>query len=179
MKALARFADIHTHRRRGPDCITNLEAGQSIDTAPGEAYYSAGIHPWDTGSPVPDYLWQWLEHIAADQRVVAIGECGLDALSGGPSEVQTEVFIRQARLAERVEKPLIIHAVRSWPQIMALRRRLCPRQTWIIHGFRGKPELARQLLAAGFDISKGTRYNPAALAVIPPDRLHRETDTAE
>ncbi len=47
---------------------------------------------------------------------------------------------------------------------------------WIVHGFRGKAELARQLLAAGMDISLGERFNSEAARVIPAERLHYETD---
>jgi TatD DNase family protein len=66
--------------------------------------------------------------------------------------------------------------VKAYSEIMALKRELRPMQPWIIHGFRGKPELARQLLCADFYISLGERFNPAAAAVIPADRLLVETD---
>lgn len=51
---------------------------------------------------------------------------------------------------------------------MELRKAFRPKQRWIIHGFRRKPELARQLVDAGFDISIGTKYNPGVPAVVPP-----------
>ena len=45
----------------------------------------------------------------------------------------------------------------------------------IIHGFRGKPELARQLTAAGFFLSLGARYNPASERFA----LFRESDMSD
>jgi Tat protein secretion system quality control protein TatD with DNase activity len=46
----------------------------------------------------------------------------------------------------------------------------------IIHGFRKGPQLARQLLDAGFSISIGTHHHPDILSIIPPHRLYHETD---
>lgn len=138
-----------------------------------DALYSVGWHPW---WPLPADM-AWVESTAADPRVVIIGECGIDRRRGvGTVDEQTALTRRHAELAERLAKPLLLHVVGAWSEIIALRRAMRPAQPWIIHGFRGKPELARQLLDAGFHISLGERYNPATLAVIPPDRLFRESD---
>ncbi len=59
---------------------------------------------------------------------------------------------------------------------MALKKELKPTQPWIIHGFRGKPQQAGQLLRAGFNLSLGPNFNPETARVIPSDRLHIETD---
>lgn len=173
---LSDFTDIHSHRHRGPRIITCLEPGDEITTPLGEAWYSVGIHPWSTSEPIDDETWAELERMASDPRVIAIGEAGLDALKGGDEASQEAIFRRQAALSERMELPLIIHCVKRYGRIMELRKEIKPRQRWIIHGFRGKPELARQLLTAGFDISLGEKYNPETPAVIPPDRLFRESD---
>lgn len=174
MKALARFTDIHSHSRCGADIVTNLDYGAEIATAPGEAWYSVGFHPWDTaGGAMPDM--EYLRRLAADARVVAIGEAGIDRLRGDTA-TQREVFRRQALLAEEVGKPLIIHCVKAWDDILALRRELKPNVEWIIHGFRGGVEQARQLLAAGFMLSLGERHAPGADDFIPSERLYRETD---
>lgn len=140
-----------------------------------DALYSVGWHPW---WPLPSAAdMEWVERMAADPRVVMIGECGVDRRRGSGSPArQLELTERHAALAESLGKPLLLHVVGAWSEIMALRRRMRPSVPWIIHGFRGKPQLARQLLDAGFDISLGLKYNPDTPAVIPPDRLHRETD---
>ena len=173
---LEEFTDIHSHVHRGPRILTNLEPGDDIDTALGEAWYSVGIHPWSTTEAVDDATWAELERMAADPRVIAIGEAGLDALRGADEATQEAIFRRQAALSERMELPLIIHCVKGYGRLIALRKELRPRQRWIVHGFRGKPELARQLLAAGFDISLGEKHNPATAEIIPPERLFRESD---
>lgn len=175
MKALGNFDDIHSHSRRGPATVTNLEYGAEIDTAPGEAWYSVGFHPWDTvGGAQPDM--EYLRRMASDSRVVAVGEAGIDRLRGGDAAAQREAFRLQALLAEEVGKPLIIHCVRAWDDIIALHRELKPRVEWIIHGFRGGREQARQLLAAGFMLSLGERHAPGAEDFIPEERRYRESD---
>ncbi len=139
--------------------------------------YSMGIHPWHTDSLPPDWK-QRLDRAARQPGVVAIGEAGLDRLRGADLDTQLRVLERHVALSEELQLPLILHVVKAFNEIIALRRRLRPQQRWIIHGFRGKPQLARQLLDHGFDISLGEHFNPDTAAIIPSDRLHFETDTS-
>ena len=80
------------------------------------------------------------------------------------------------RLSEKNSLPLILHVVKAFPEIIALKKELKPRQPWIIHGFRGKPELAKELHRHGFFLSLGERHNPDAAAIIPAERLLLESD---
>ncbi len=167
------FRDIHTHNLdAGCDSIINLPLHSPV---PESGYYSVGIHPWDAASATEADIEE-IERMAAHPRVMAIGETGLDKLRGGHIERQREVLERHIAISESVGKPLILHVVKAFPELIQLRRQLKPRQRWIIHGFRGRPELAGELLRHGFDISIGSRFNPAAAAIIPPDRLFHETD---
>lgn len=162
-------ADIHTHNPDATDAVINLDPGMAM--RPG-ALYSVGWHPW-----WPDPDMDWVERLAQLPDVVMIGECGIDKRRGAMSPLcQLELTRRHALLAERLAKPLILHIVGAWAEIIALHRELRPRQPWIIHGFRGKPQLAAQLVRAGFHISLPSNANPATAAVIPPSRLLRETD---
>lgn len=178
MRELSSFADVHSHVRCGNDVITNLE----LFAIPGDGWYSAGIHPWELSKIIEEGrledAWQWVENVAASDRVVAIGETGLDGRHAPlvPWEAQTQVFVRHIDLANRLGKPLIVHCVGAWKRLIDLAPAI--RVPAVVHGFRGKPELARQLLAAGFDLSFGARCNPASYAATPLSRRHRETDTA-
>ncbi len=165
--------DVHTHNPTAHDAIINVEPGFSAYRH--DALYSIGIHPWNTPLATPQLLAA-LEAEAARPEIVAIGEAGLDKLKGGPLHKQIELFEKQVALSEKLAKPLIVHCVRAWAELLEVHRRLRPRQPWIIHGFRGKPQLARQLLSNGFYLSVGEKCNPDTLAMIPPDRLLRETD---
>lgn len=169
------ITDVHTHVARTPHAIISVGPD---DERPGGYYYSVGIHPWDTAADSAE-LERRLDAVreaVRDEAVLAVGECGIDRLRGGDAATQRRLFEAQARIAEECGKPLIIHVVRAIDDIIAIRRRLRPTVPWIIHGFRGKPEQARQLTALGFHLSAGPRTPAATLAAIPPDRLLRESD---
>lgn len=136
--------------------------------------HSVGIHPW--------YIYNVEEQLAGLERqallpgVVAIGEAGLDKLAEAPLERQQEVFKASAALAESLGVFLIIHCVKAWDELIALKKELKPRMPWIIHGFRGNAALAGQLIRQGFYLSFGEHFNPAAVRIAWPDRLFAETD---
>lgn len=178
MKPLSQYRDIHSHTRQKAadgDTIVNIEPGEQM--IPGGTY-SVGIHPWSTSCPVTLNELKDLIKTARDPRVVAIGECGFDRLRGADIPTQKSIFDFQARLGQRLGKPLIIHAVKANDLLFeAIKRHRPDPGQWIIHGFRGNPESARQLLRAGFALSLGEKYNPAALQIIPSDRLYHESDS--
>lgn len=166
-----KVSDIHTHNlQAGSGAVINLDRYGRM--RPDHELYSVGWHPW-----WPQADMEWVRQTARDSRVVVIGECGIDKKRGAAGiEEQIELTREHARLSEDLDKPLLLHIVGAWAEIIALRRQFKPTQRWIIHGFRGKPELARQLLSEGFDISLGHRFNPQTERIIPPERLFRETD---
>ena len=143
-----------------------------------EGFYSVGIHPWKV-KEAGELQWQCLEEALHHPQVLAVGEAGLDRCTDVPLALQQEVFVRQARLAEQVGKPLIIHLVRAADELLRLHKLLHPSQPWIIHGFRGKPQQASQLLRAGFYLSFGERYNIETVRIVPLDRIFLETDEAD
>ena len=102
-----------------------------------------------------------LRVLVSGSGVVAIGEAGLDTLAESPMDLQKEVFLAQANLAEETHKPLIIHCVKAWADLIACKKAVKPEMPWIIHGFRGNGELASQLVRLGFYLSFGDRFNPS------------------
>lgn len=170
------IADCHTHNLVATNAI--ISVAPDFDRFDPSKPYSVGIHPWRTTAATDDNF-QRLEYLAAMSHVVAIGEAGIDRNRGAERNRQIAIFRRQAELAESVGKPLIIHCVGGWNDILQVRRELNPQQPWIAHGFRGKPELARQLINAELYISLGERFNPAAVEIIPLERLFVETDESK
>lgn len=172
---LESFKDIHSHDRSRAldgDTIVNIEPGEKMLP---KGTYSIGIHPWKSNETGLNELRN-LVIGAHDPRVVAIGECGFDKLRGADMDRQQRLFEFHARLAEKTGKPLIIHAVGANDRLVETIRRMRPSVEWIIHGFRGKPQLALQLLRAGYSLSLGKIYNRDTERVIPASRLYRETD---
>ena len=138
-------------------------------------FFSAGLHPWDVTEQFEDQLIA-LEKLLANPQVLAVGECGFDALKGPSHELQEKAFVRQVELSERFRKPMILHVVRDFESVIRLRKQLKPTQPWLIHGFRGGPEQMNQLYANGILVSFGLKHNPESLRQVPSDRLFLETD---
>lgn len=139
--------------------------------------YSVGLHPWHIGDDWQQKI-EKLKDAAQHQLVVAIGETGLDSLKGASLEVQEQVMQAHINIASASGKPLIIHCVRTSQQVLKLWRDNpeAHNVAWVIHGFRGNENVARQLLDAGFYLSYGSKHNAEALAITPIDHLLVETD---
>lgn len=166
--------DIHTHTP-APGAVVNRYPGEPF--IPGMVH-SIGIHPWHTRETT-DRLIASLRTLAAHPATVAIGETGIDQLRGADTARQENIFRIHAELAEIHSKPLIIHSVRSHHLILSLHKQLRPASPWIIHGFRGNPTTARQLVAAGLLLSLGPRFNPDVPTLLPAEKLLLETDNSD
>ena len=142
-------------------------------TYPPHVRFSVGIHPWSITENWQE-TFALVEAEAEGSEMWAIGECGLDKVSGGDFFTQMEVFKAHIQLSESLQKPLIIHCVKAHNEMVSLRQQLeaaCKKegrepQSWVIHGFRGKPELAKQLMAKGIMLSFGHQYNVETLRFV-------------
>ncbi len=175
--------NIHTHQitTEDPTRVSILDVEPlDFDVAKStynNQYFSCGIHPWY--SEDSEVRFQHLSRIASDPKVVAIGETGLDKINGPSMEVQISLFKLHIELSEELKKPLIIHAVKAWEELYHIRKELSPTQNWIIHGFRGNPQITQQMVKAGFMFSIGERFNTESLKYIPKESLFLETDESE
>ncbi len=175
------MSDFHTHNLQATDATINLPMEWTLhpeEFQPREgATYSAGIHPWWTAdASQTEQMLQALPQLLQHPQVVALGECGLDSLRGAPLDEQERIFRLQIGMAEAYGKPVTLHIVRCFDRLLRLHKQLRPTTQWTVHGFRGKPALARQLLQAGLDLSFGLHYNPQSWDITPEGRRHRETD---
>jgi len=138
---------------------------------------SVGLHPWHINERYEQEL-ETVARFASSPQVVAIGEAGLDKLTGTPFPLQQAVFLQQAAIAEKVQKPLIIHCVKAYPELIRLKKELNPRNTWIIHGFRGKAAIAQELILHDFCLSfgKGLDYLEKTICSVPLEKIFLETD---
>ncbi|MCD7936150.1 MAG: TatD family hydrolase [Tannerellaceae bacterium] len=176
------YCNIHTHHFTPHEDNTLSIRNYLVGVDPKELLfadhlYSAGIHPWYIADPEKQY--RELEQLVQEKNVLAVGEAGLDKLSAVPGNIQEQVFIKQAILAQEIHKPLLIHCVKSWELLLRIRKEVHPTVPWIIHGFRGNEILAGQLIQAGFLLSFGLHFNPQSLQVAWPDALFTETDDSE
>lgn len=175
--SLIMIVDIHTHSSAPThQAIVNVEPLQ-FNPVEGQLY-SVGIHPWNSTKIDADYL-KLLDKAVSHPTVVAIGETGVDALRGASKECQIELFKYHIGLSEQIQKPIVIHAVRTYNDIIMLHKLLSPRMAWVIHGFRGNVNVARKLLSADILLSFGEYYNSESLIYTPIDKMFVETDESK
>ena len=176
-----KYYDIHAHKPSiHPEDVTIVNLIVKGDIAVNSqlsTFNSVGVHPWYIDHP--EKQLETLCSFASNPQVVAIGEAGLDKLTETPLSLQEELFLTQAKLAGKVRKPLIIHCVKAWPELIAARKKIAPEMPWVIHGFRGNGILAEQLIRQGFLLSFGEKFNPEALQKAWPFSLLTETDDSE
>lgn len=173
------YINLHTHTIGNNTSIVNLfpeQAQQIIDEHP-HHFFSVGLHPCFIGDNVEKQLLQ-IAKLSTHQQVLAIGEIGLDKRAETPLEKQIEIFEAQIHIAEKAQKPIIIHCVKAYSEILSIKKELRIKVDIIFHGFRGKPELAKQIIKAGGYISVGKQaiYIPETIKEIPINQLFIETD---
>lgn len=167
-----KFFDIHTHHR---DADSNSSILNSVSYIT-ERNISIGLHPWHIDKEWRRKLDEIAEH-ANKENVWAIGECGIDRINSlADIERQKEIFQQQVLIAEKVSKPIIIHCVKGFDEVIAIHKSIKPKQAWIIHGFRGNSLQAEQLIRQGFYLSLGERFNEESAKAIPNNKLFIESD---
>ena len=169
--------DVHSHIKQ-PGTIQILQSNEAVLD---DSFFSAGIHPWESAQF--NSKIKGLVKLAEHENCIAIGECGLDKLTGPSLDIQQEVFEAQLLLSEQLQLPVIIHCVRSFSEIVQMRRKLKPIQTWVLHGFN-KSSLLDKLISEDMMISIGSSIlNNTSLQDclnhIPNQKLLFETDNAD
>lgn len=164
--------DIHTHTPGNSNALLNYYA--HFEQSAAAPACSLGLHP-----RYPDQAsYKQLETWAGQQQVLAIGECGLDKLCDTEWSLQVQLFRQQIALANKLDKPLIIHCVRAYSECIQLLS--AAKVPVIFHGFNRGRSIAQMLLTKGFYLSTGAAvFNPAfgsVFATLPVDRLFFETD---
>lgn len=178
------YFNLHTHQLQHPEGVTALVNQYPWEFHEGLPCYSIGIHPWYIDPQ------QWTKHLdfmetkMSDPACLAMGECGLDKRIYIPWELQVEVFEAQIQLAERYQKPLVIHCVGAYSELIALKKKNHIKVPVIIHGFSKNTQVAQELIKAGCYLSFGKYLlrNPELKEVflsVPSDKLFLETDTIE
>lgn len=142
-------------------------------------FYSMGIHPWELSQNNLEKQWGRMSELQPSKQMIAIGETGLDKLAQAPMDLQLPIFKAHVDASETFKLPIIIHCVKAMEELLAVKKEFRTKQPWIWHGFRGKPEQAKQLLKLGFYLSFGEYYPDEAMLAVPPERLFLETDNSQ
>jgi len=116
-------------------------------------------------------------------NIIAIGETGIDRVCTTPLILQEQIFKQHIDISEKEKKPLIIHSVHSYYDILKFHKKHKPIMPWILHGYNGNQEITKQFLKYNIYFSLGQIQNNNKinniLNIIPRDRLFVETDNAK
>lgn len=169
------FLDFH-HHKPNQTGIYNLNLNEEIPAGK----FSVGLHPKDITENWK-YDFDKIKDISLSENCLAIGECGLDGLISIDINIQNDVLKAHISWAEEVQKPIIIHCVRRFSQILHYKKTKIP---LVIHGFNKKENIALELLEAGFYLSFGyaALENLSLQNIIkniPIHRLFLETDDSD
>jgi TatD DNase family protein len=145
-----------------------------------EADCSVGLHPWYINENTERDLGLMVDALGLSQ-VLAIGECGMDKNISTPFADQQPVFDQQVRLAKTYRKPLIIHCVRAFQEIVGCLKKVNFSEAVVFHGYRKNWTLAQQLIDQGYYLSIGKHClngsQDELLENISLSHLFLETDT--
>lgn len=181
------FVDLHTHKKNKTNHISIYNALDinEIPESKENFHVSAGLHPWFIKSE----LWQnnlnEYEKVISGKNIFAIGECGIDMTINIKTDIQKIIFNEHLLWAAKYNKTVIIHCVKAFNEVIAIKKKHNINQPCIIHGFNNNINIARQLINGGFYISFGAALlnngsNASnAIKQIPVDRIFLETDDSD
>lgn len=118
------FFNFHTHQFTNQSTILELVNQYPNEFDASIPFYSVGIHPWYIREDKIDEDLRIIEEKLQTKNCLAIGECGLDKRIEVPLEQQIIVFEKQLALAEKYKKPVVIHCVAAFQEVIAIKKKL-------------------------------------------------------
>jgi TatD DNase family protein len=177
------FINLHSHKSPDDGSLAIVNCSGDFDALAEKGLFSAGLHPWYLNAETVDFQFESLKANVFKASIIAIGECGLDRVCDTPWELQAQTFIRQINLANEINKPMIIHCVRAFDEVLSLLKQNNNKQAVIFHGFNKNLVLARRIIEAGHYLSFGNVLRNKNIQDIfvqlPLNKLFLETDASE
>jgi TatD DNase family protein len=186
------FIDIHTHTlRKSSEIISiynypiNEVNSLELNEKKTEVNFSIGIHPWHI-DPLNYYSQlKNVEKQLVESNAVFLGECGLDKLKCSDFNLQRTVFQHQINMAMKYQKPMILHCVKAFDEVLAMLKNKVAPDKVIFHGFHKSPEMAFDLTSKGYFISLGkslflqSERMKTVFEKVNPGKIFFETDDSE
>ena len=181
---MTKFINLHTHQFSKDSEVIEIVNQYPWAFDASIPNYSIGIHPWfiDENRLAAD-----LDCIAEKLQLapcLALGECGLDKRIDIPMAVQMSVFRKQLEIVKQTNKPVVLHCVAAYEEMIAIKKEMKIANPMIVHGFSKNEQVAQSLLNNGFYLSFGKYLvrNPEmekVLKFVPENQILLETDTIE
>lgn len=173
------YVNLHTHQLVSNSEIISIYNNRVGEPLFLEQFFSIGIHPYDADTIKADESFNAIEKVISHKNCLAIGECGLDKVSKTNFENQKYLFEKQLQLSLIHKKPVIIHCVKAFNELLEVTKPYQNHIPLIIHGFNKSEQLAKDLIKNHFYLS----VNPLAIKqttfnfnVLPIEKLFLETD---
>ena len=181
---MTKFINLHTHK------FSNLlDVIEVVNQYPWEfnasiPNYSIGIHPWYIDENRLESDLEIIKEKLQLNECLALGECGLDKRIEIPLDLQISVFKKQLEIVRLTNKPIVLHCVAAYDEVITIKKEMKIENPMIIHGFSKNEQVAKSLLNNGFYLSFGKYLlrNPDLEKVFtfaPENQILLETDTIE
>ncbi len=185
LRSTLTYINIHSHHLGSQNDFTIINKHHDFLKFIDSSYYSIGLHPWYIKENSFQEELVIVEDVAKNKNILAMGECGLDRLCSTNWELQKKVFISQIKIAEQLNKPIIIHCVKAFDELIKIKKELNIKLPLIVHGYNNNQQIASELVKNGFYFSFGKALLKAdsnassIISTIPLDRIFLETDDAD
>lgn len=181
---MTKFINLHTHKFSNLSDVIEVVNQYPWEFNASVPNYSIGIHPWYVDENRLETDLEIIKEKLQLTGCLALGECGLDKRIEIPLDLQISVFKKQLELVKETQKPIVLHCVAAYDEVIAIKKEMKIENPMIIHGFSKNEQVAQSLLKNGFYLSFGKYLlrNPDLEKVFtfaPENQILLETDTIE
>ena len=181
---MTKFINLHTHKFSNLSDVIEVVNQYPWEFDTSIPNYSIGIHPWYIDEKRLEKDLEVINEKLQLPECLALGECGLDKRIEIPLDLQISVFKKQLEIVKQTNKPIVLHCVAAYDEVIAIKREMKIENPMIIHGFSKNEQVAKSLLNNGFYLSFGKYLlrNPDLEKVFtfaPENQVLLETDTIE
>lgn len=146
--------NIHTHNKNCKGhCIINIFPNET-NFIEDKKFYSIGIHPWDVTKIDVSKQLKIIEDFSDNKNILAIGEIGLDKFHDD-FELQKRTFLKQINIANSIDKPIIVHCVKAYSELLKILQNNKIKVPIIIHRYSANKTIAKELIKFGCFLSFG------------------------
>ncbi len=173
------YINIHTHYKSNEKNHVTVYNKNISEENIDNSYFSSGIHPWFIHQNNLSENLTLLKQDLSKKKCIALGECGLDKIIKTDFNLQKDVFKQQLKLNKTHNKPVIIHCVKAYQELIEIKKEY--HFTYILHGFNKNQQTAQMLLDNGFYLSFGKHLTEKeslqqVFLNTPVNRIFLETD---
>ena len=181
---MTKFINLHTHKFSNLSDVIEIVNQYPWEFDASIPNYSIGIHPWYIDENRLESDLEIIKEKLQLSECLALGECGLDKRIEIPLDLQISVFKKQLETVKQTNKPVVLHCVAAYDEVIAIKKEMKIENPMIIHGFSKNEQVAKSLLNNGFYLSFGKYLlrNPDLEKVFtfaPEKQVLLETDTIE